>query len=133
MEYLAQQVHDIYTRVNPLDLDSYWPQVTKFLMNLHETIYTEGQEMHFSILTVDQYYFLVKMCVDFSFRVSDIITIRNQRESKSCKTIANDIAHNILPSYILTLQSTLPRLKNTVNISNMIIYEEENEEDNEDN
>ena len=114
----AQETHNIYERINPLkkitvnqlnQLNNYWVQVTKFLTNLHETIYTPSHEMHYSKLAVDQYYFLVKMCVDFSFSVPDLITIRNQQDSKACKEIANEIAHNLLPAYILTLQMTIPR------------------------
>ncbi len=106
----AQETHNIYERINPLKKNSnYWVHVTKFLINLQETIYTPGHEMHYSKLCVDQYYFLVKMCVDFSFSVPELITIRNQPDSKACKEIANEIAHNLLPNYILTLQMTIPR------------------------
>ncbi len=48
------------------------------------------------------------MCVDFSFTVPEIINIRNQREEKTCKLIANEIAHKYLPDYIMALQRRQP-------------------------
>ena len=115
MDRLAQDVYDIYVRINPLSKTDYWTNVTKFMTNLHETIYNHGHEMHFNKIAVDQYYFLVKMCVDFSFTVPDIITIRNKTDMKACKLIANDIAHNLLPYYILSLKLTTTTYQDTDN------------------
>ena len=105
MSSFAIDIHATYLKYNPLQRPEYWTYVTKFLTNLNQTIYLLDHQMHFSRLCVDNYYFLTKMCVDYSFTVPEIIYIRNQRE-KVCKLIANEICHEFLPKYILSLQAT---------------------------
>jgi hypothetical protein len=106
---LSGAVFTAYAKVNPLKLQdlnkgSYWTQTFKFLSALHEVLGHPTHEMNLRNIKTDNYYFLVKMCVDFSFTVPEIITIRNDKESKVCKIIANDLLNTgAIPFYITRL------------------------------
>jgi hypothetical protein len=113
---LVGSVFNVYAKSNPLKLPeeskgSYWVQVFKFLNYIHEVLCHPNHEMNLRNIKSDNYYFLVKMCVDYSFTVPEIITIRNDKESKVCKVIANDLLKTgpfgpIIPTYITYLGGT---------------------------
>ncbi len=106
---LSTAVFMAYSKANPLKLSrdseshhgTYWMQTFKFLNSLHEVLSHPTHEMNLKNIKTDNYYFLIKMCVDFSFTVPDIITIRNDPSTKVCKVIANDLLKSAaIPSYI---------------------------------
>ena len=112
---VANTVYAAYCKVNPLGMEdlkktNYWTHVSSFLYNLHSVLYLQGHQMNIKTITADKYYFLVKMCVDSSFVVADLINIRNQKENKVCKILANEIAHHIMPPYLTMLNQLDPPL-----------------------
>ena len=110
---LTGAVFEAYARANPLKVSpklksTYWTQTFKFLNAFHEVLGHPTHEMNLKNIKTDNYYFLVKMCVDYSFTVPEIITIRNDKETKVCKVISNDLLQNgpcgpTIPSYITYL------------------------------
>lgn len=117
---LPMDLYLCYCQVNPLKIslpknadglygysEKYWECVSNFLLNLHSVILDQTHSLHVSKIQTDQYYFLTKMCIDRSFRIGDIINIRNDRSSQYNKTLANIISHNILPFYIINLYHRL--------------------------
>ncbi len=104
---VAGNIFHYYRSINPLtriEPKVYWENVRVFLDELHQVLYRKDHTHSVDKINTENYYFLCKMCVDRSFAIYDIISIRNDRDQQSCKLLANEIAHNVLPLYILYLR-----------------------------
>lgn len=103
--YNATAVCSVYVKHNPLkygsdQLEKYWEHTRKFLENLHMVLYAKDHQMSLHNIKPESYFFLTKICIDHAFTVTELIDIRNDREQKYAKDMANDIAHHILPPYL---------------------------------
>lgn len=108
----AVSVYNIYVRHNPLklkgqDMEQYWEHTRRFLEELHIVLYKEGHQLSLHKILPESYYFLTKTCIDRSFTVTELIDVRNDREHKYSKDIANEIAHHVLPPYLTYRRQTI--------------------------
>lgn len=113
---VADGVYKCYTSADPLakgNTAEYWENVRLFLDELHRVLFLRDHTHCVEKLCTENYYFLTKLCVDRSFSLPDLITVRNDRKKQHCKILANDISHNVLPLYILYLKQDNGR-KHTV-------------------
>lgn len=110
--YLPDDVYKHYCNINPLELDmgltnnpvdKYWECTNRFLTSLHEVLLDPAHSLSIDNIKTENYYFLAKVCVDRSFDVGDLINIRNIRNVKYNKDLANQISHHVLPLYITNL------------------------------
>ena len=95
---IANSVYSAYELHNPLKLDTeqfiqYWETTRAFLENLHSVLYHKEHQLSIYSIKPESYYFLVKMCIDRSFTLSQLIDIRNDSDNKKAKDLANEIAH----------------------------------------
>lgn len=107
---IAASIHVAYTRHNPLKTtnnDVYWEHTRKFLEHLHIVLYTKNHQLSLHKIKPESYFFLVKTCIDHAYVVTELIDIRNDRENKHTKDMANYIAHHILPPYLTYRRQTL--------------------------
>ena len=107
----AISVYSVYVKHDPLkikpNVDQYWEHTRRFLENLHSVLYSPGHQMSLQSIAPESYYFLTKICIDHAFSVTELINVRNDREQKYAKDMANDIAHFILPPYLTYRRQTL--------------------------
>ena len=107
----AMSVFSVYVKHDPLKLkpnvDQYWEHTRRFLENLHSVLYAPDHKLSLNNITPESYYFLTKTCIDHAFSVTELINVRNDREKKYAKDMANDIAHYILPPYLTYRRQTL--------------------------
>jgi hypothetical protein len=107
---IAASVHAEYAMYNPLKTatnDVYWEHTRKFLEHLHIVLYTKNHQLSLHKIKAESYFFLVKTCIDHAYVVTELIDIRNDRENKHTKDMANHIAHHILPPYLTYRRQTL--------------------------
>jgi hypothetical protein len=108
----AASVFVIYTKHNPLKFtneqaEQYWEHTRRFLDHLHAVLYAKDHQLSLHVIKPESYFFLTKICIDHAFTVTELINIRNDREQKYSKNMANDIAHHILPPYLTYRRQTL--------------------------
>ena len=109
----AASVFSIYVKHNPLKctdqltMEQYWEHTRRFLEQLHIVLYTKEHQLSLHNIKPESYFFLTKTCIDHSFTVTELINIRNDREHKYSKDIANEIAHHILPPYLTYRRQTI--------------------------
>jgi len=107
---MAGSVYAVYALYNPLKAatnEVYWEHTRKFLEQLHMVLYTKDHQLSLHKIKPESYFFLVKTCIDHSYAVTELIDIRNDRENKHTKDMANYIAHHILPPYLTYRRQTL--------------------------
>ena len=102
---IANSVYSAYELYNPLKLEErefchYWETTRGFLENLHSVLYHKEHQLSIYSIKPESYYFLVKMCIDRAFTLSQLINIRNDSENKKTKDLANEIAHHVIPPYL---------------------------------
>jgi hypothetical protein len=108
----AVSVFSVYAKHDPLKLgsgalDQYWEHTRRFLEHLHSVLYAPGHQLSLHTIAPESYFFLTKICIDHAFTVTELINVRNDRERKYAKDMANDIAHYILPPYLTYRRQTL--------------------------
>jgi len=108
----AASVFSVYINHNPLSFtteqaEQYWEHTRRFLEHLHNVLYAKDHQLSLHSIKPESYFFLTKICLDHAFTVPELINIRNNRESKVAKDMANDIAHDILPPYLTYRRQTL--------------------------
>jgi hypothetical protein len=117
----ADSVFSIYVKHNPLkygqgmmstsesepEVMRYWEHTRRFLEYLHSVLYAEDHELSLHKLKPESYFFLTKICIDHAFDITELINIRNDKERKYAKDMANDISHHILPPYLTFRKQTL--------------------------
>jgi hypothetical protein len=102
---IAGSVYSAYELHNPLKLDvdqvpQYWEITRAFLEHLHSVLYHKEHQLSIYSIKPESYYFLVKMCIDRSFTLSQLIDVRNDSDNKKTKDLANEIAHHVIPPYL---------------------------------
>lgn len=102
--YLPKKVHEIYSKVDPLNSESYWKNVNIFLENLHNILYKPVYSYSLKNITPEHYFFITQICVINSFDIFQRIQILNNQTRKPCKTIANLISHEHLHDYLTYLR-----------------------------
>lgn len=106
---LPTEIYQYYSDSNPLKCAKtvYWEHVGRFLNFLHEVLLNKDHSYFVGRIKTENYFFLCKMCVDKSFDICDIIDIRNDSACKYNKTIATNIAHNVMPAYVVSLDQAI--------------------------
>jgi hypothetical protein len=110
--YTADAIYNVYVKHNPLKygtdkLEQYWEHTRKFMEDLHRVLYDKTHQLSLHQIRPESYYFLIKTCIDHAFSITELISIRNDREKKYAKDMANDIAHNIIPPYLTYRKQTI--------------------------
>src|SRR3989344_1507452 len=107
---MSQLVFDVFLSKDPLSYAQspqatlYWKMVSKFMDELHYALYNKDFQFSLSEIKPQNYYFLIKCCIDRSFDVTDFITIRNQKDRFPLTEIANKICHGYFHDYIVYLR-----------------------------
>lgn len=108
----AASVFSIYAKHNPLkynvgEMEKYWEHTRRFLEHLHVVLYAKDHQLSLHKIKPESYFFLTKICIDHAFTVTELIDVRNDREAKYSKDMANEIAHHVLPPYLTYRRQTL--------------------------
>jgi hypothetical protein len=103
---IAGSIFNYYCHVDPLiradaERVNYWENVRILLTELHQVLYKRDHPYSIDRINTENYYTLCKMVVDRSLSICDMIVMKDR---KQCKTLANEISHNVLPLYIFYLR-----------------------------
>ena len=103
---LAALLFQCYCRINPLNLSDgtpYWLNVETFLRELQLVLLDDAHPNSFNNILTEHYLMLCKLCVEVSFKVSDILKM--DMESRNVlDVLATEIAYHILPMYVMNLR-----------------------------
>lgn len=107
MAQIRNEIFSQYCKINPLHLEEseyarYWVNTDRFITELNGVLGTDNHPFSVNNIMTDNYYFLSKLCVDRSFDLTDLINIMNDRTDKYNKKLANELAHHVLPGYIIS-------------------------------